>query len=214
MKEVPPRHFSSNKHVLQLACELAAHPQTYAAILHIIEFGVAGVSATAQGSLDKSSSQLSGREESDEEEERDEEGAAEEIADEDKAAAAAAADMNYPFFELGPAKMTLDTSLGLYADLESSLLRPPTTPKQVHELQAFKEKINSILMQSSPKREHSPSLNRGRLGEGAADLEEVSEQFDAPLLDEDLRNYLEQEKNNRILKKMGYFNQEEFLKFK
>ena len=202
--------------MLQLACELAAHPQTYAAILHIIEFGVAGLSATAQGSLDKSSSQLSGREESDEEEERDEEGAAEEIADEDKAAAAAAAaDMNYPFFELGPAKMTLDTSLGLYADLESSLLRPPTTPKQVHELQAFKEKINSILMQSSPKREHSPSLSRGRLGEGAAaDLEEVSEQFDAPLLDEDLRNYLEQEKNNRILKKMGYFNQEEFLKFK
>jgi hypothetical protein len=89
-------------------------------------------------------------------------------------------------------------------------MRPPTTPKQVHELQAFKEKINSILMQSSPKREQSPSLSRGRLG----DLEEVSEQYDAPLLDEDLRNYLEQEKNNRILKKMGYFNQEEFLKFK
>ena len=202
--------------MLQLACELAAHPQTYAAILHVIEFGAAGVSAAAAlGSLQGRSTS---REESDEEEER-EGGAAEEIAGDDGAGAGAgegAADLDYPFFELGSAKMNVDTSLGLYADLESSLLRPPTTPKQVHELQAFKEKINSILLQSSsPKRDHSPSSSRGRpAAAGDFDSQQQQQFDDAPLLDEDLRNYLEQEKNNRVLKKMGYFNQEHFLKFK
>jgi hypothetical protein len=53
------------------------------------------------------------------------------------------------------------------------------------------------------------SRGRARTG-GGMDFE----QQDAPLLDDDLRNYLEQEKNNRTLKKMGYFNREDFLKFK
>jgi len=37
LSEVAPRHFPSNKLVLQLACELAAHPQTYEAILQVID---------------------------------------------------------------------------------------------------------------------------------------------------------------------------------
>lgn len=37
LSEVAPRHFPSNKLVLQLACELAAHPQTYGAILQVID---------------------------------------------------------------------------------------------------------------------------------------------------------------------------------
>jgi hypothetical protein len=66
-------------------------------------------------------------------------------------------------------------------------------------------------MEASPRRGLSPPMSRGRARTGGGmDFE----QQDAPLLDDDLRNYLEQEKNNRTLKKMGYFNREDFLKFK
>ena len=56
-----------------------------------------------------------------------------------------------------------DQEVPQYADLESSLLRPPTTPKQVAELKNFKDKISSLLRStSSAAMNASSTLNKSK----------------------------------------------------
>lgn len=212
LREVPPRHFSSNKLVLQLACELAAYPQTYAAILLILEglgpttvnngnhARAGNLTVAALGSSQGKNSQ---------DDEGDEDGEDEGGAAGEEQTPGGANELAYTFTRrsLGGGLGVGDSSPGLglrtrnllYADLEATLLRPPTTPKQTQELMEFKEKINNLLSSNTV--------------DSAFSYHDGNEDGSETLLDEDLRLYLEQEKNNRTLKKMGYFNKEQFLKF-
>jgi len=111
-----------------------------------------------------------------------------------------------------------DQEVPQYADLESSLLRPPTTPKQVAELKNFKDKISSLLRSTS-----SAAINASStLNKSKQVREEEFFKFLAHLnclfvvikmLDDDLVAYLSQERNNKSLRDMGYFNKDDFLNF-
>jgi hypothetical protein len=223
LAEVAPRHFAANKEVLQLACELAAHPQTYAAILQVLDGPVRGGSAAgAAGRMGFAGV------ESDSNEEEGEEGAGGGgggVGNESErwGEPGGGGDLRFSFSQshlsrgkgspfpsfrglgkgahLGSKHLSApserdedgygDEGVPLYSEVEEELLRPPSTPKQVQELAAFKQKIQSLLVAETapPSQSHHA------------------------LLDEDLTAYLEQEKNNRRLRDLGYFNKDDFLQF-
>ena len=93
-------------------------------------------------------------------------------------------------------------------------LRPPSSPKQKEELDRFKTGIRNILSrENNLPIDDSPVLttrNEDQIGK----TDHMNVINNSGLLDLDVLAYFKQEKNDLVLKNLGYFEDDDFMRFK
>lgn len=198
--ELSKEEFECNTEVLKLACELAAFPETYSAIIDIIDHAKTTKRSRggyndeqSEGDDSEEQSEMSARLAEDEEED----------------------DPTQPY--MGVAH-NMSQGFNLHHLLPPrGISSPPRSPEHTKDVIAFKTTVEDIMHNSGARSVYNiptRTLNVNPISSSIGSDSREEQQQQSLEIEPDLIEYLKQEKTNKTLQAYGYFEEDEFLHFK